>query len=290
MKNCPTCNRTYVDETLTFCLEDGVRLSGPYDPRATLPGPPTRATDAPRTEILPPHLAPGNQGPATLRASAFAPLAYPQGTQQQLTEKRSGKHWIILGGALGLVLVGSVIVLGYMVWKANSKTNPEPASLSSATRPDNDVPSNANKSTDANKSTNASKSTNANEGTNANKSTESKLPADTSSQWLDGRWEGEGYQSDTRTTWAVRLNVQDGTYAIEYPNIPCRGKWALIDMNSRAASFTEVITQGTDRCDNNNHVMIEKINDSEISCKYTRASSRVVIATAVLSKKAQANE
>jgi hypothetical protein len=274
MKNCPTCNRTYDDETLTFCLEDGVRLSSPYDPRATLPGPATRATDPPRTEILPPHLAPGNQGPATLLSSnpAFVPLAYPQGTPQQLTQKHSAKHWIILSGVLGLVLVGLVIVLGYMVWKANSKSNPEPASLSSPARPDNDVPSNANKSTDA------------------NKSTESKRPADTSSQWLDGRWEGEGYQSDTKTTWAVRLNVQDGTYAIEYPNIPCRGRWTLIDMNSRAASFTEVITQGTDLCDNNNHVMIEKMNDSEISCKYTRASSRVVIATAVLSKKAQANE
>jgi len=284
MKTCPTCNRTYGDETLIFCLEDGARLSGPYDPRATLPGPAARATDPPGTEILPPHLAPGNQGPATLLSSksAFAPFAYPQGTQQQLTEKRSGKHWIILGGALGLVLVGLVVVLGYMVWKA--KSNPEPGSFSSATRPDNDVPSNANKSTNANKTTNA------NQSTNENKSTESTLPADTSSQWLDGRWEGEGYQSDTKTTWAVRLNVQNGVYAIEYPNIPCRGRWTLIDMNSRAASFTEVITQGTDLCDNNNHVMIEKMNDSEISCKYTRASSRVVIATAVLSKKAQANE
>jgi hypothetical protein len=99
----------------------------------------------------------------------------------------------------------------------------------------------------------------------------------------------EGYQSDTKTTWAVSRTVQDGTYALEYPNIPCRGRWTLIDINSRAASFTEVIKQGTDLCDNNNHVMIEKMNDSEISCKYMRASGRVVIATAVLSKKAQAN-
>ena len=164
------------------------------------------------------------------------------------------------------MVFGLVIVLGYVAWKANSKSTPEPASLSSASRPGNDVPP------------------------NANKDAESKTPAETTSQWLDGTWEGEGYQSDTKTTWAVRLNVQDGKYAIEYPNIPCRGRWTLIDINSRAASFTEVITQGTDLCDTNNHVMIEKVNDSEISCKYTRASSRNVIATATLSKKAQANE
>jgi hypothetical protein len=159
-----------------------------------------------------------------------------------------------------------MIVLAYVAWKAGSKSTPEPSSSSAVPRPGNNV------------------------STNANKSAESKLSDDTSSQWLDGTWEGEGYQSDTKTTWAVRLKVQDGTYAIDYPNIPCRGKWILIDKTSVGASFTEVITQGTDRCDNNSHVLIEKINDSEISCKYTHASSRVVIATATLSKKAQANE
>jgi len=268
MKNCPICSRTYGDDTLIFCLDDGARLSAPYGPHSTVHEPAARDTDPPATEILPPHLAPGNQGPATLHSSnpVFAPVAYPQGAQQQLTEKRSSRYWIIISGALALMMVGLVIVLGYMAWRANSKSTPESSSFSSGPRPGNDVLS------------------------NANRGTESKSPADTGSQWLDGRWEGEGYQSDTKTTWAVRLTVQDGTYAIEYPNIPCRGRWTLIDMNSRAASFTEVITQGTDRCGNNSHVMIEKLNDSEISCKYAHPSSRVVIATAILAKKAQANE
>lgn len=35
MKACPTCNRTYSDETLTYCLADGSLLSAPYDPEAT---------------------------------------------------------------------------------------------------------------------------------------------------------------------------------------------------------------------------------------------------------------
>jgi hypothetical protein len=35
MKACPTCNRTYTDETLTYCLADGSLLSAPYDPEAT---------------------------------------------------------------------------------------------------------------------------------------------------------------------------------------------------------------------------------------------------------------
>jgi hypothetical protein len=36
MKSCPSCDRTYADESNTFCLVDGAILSAPYDPEATL--------------------------------------------------------------------------------------------------------------------------------------------------------------------------------------------------------------------------------------------------------------
>jgi len=36
LKRCPTCNRTFSDEALSFCLIDGSILSAPYDPKATL--------------------------------------------------------------------------------------------------------------------------------------------------------------------------------------------------------------------------------------------------------------
>ena len=213
---------------------------------------------------MPPQLAPGNQESAPFRSST---VAYPQAARQsQLTEKRSGTHWIILSGTLALMVVGLLTVLGYLAWKANYEATPGPSTASSTAQANSKGPA------------------------NQNKNAESKPPVDSSSQWLNGVWEGEGYQTDTKTTWAVRLTVQDGSYAIEYPNIPCRGRWTLIDENSSGASFTEVITEGTDRCSTNSHVLIEKVNDFEISCQYTHASSRVVIATATLSKKATANE
>ena len=46
MKSCPTCNRTYSDDSFTFCLSDGALLSAPYDPQATLILP-SRHTDPP---------------------------------------------------------------------------------------------------------------------------------------------------------------------------------------------------------------------------------------------------
>jgi hypothetical protein len=36
MKRCPTCNRSYADDTLLFCLQDGAHLEPDYDPEATV--------------------------------------------------------------------------------------------------------------------------------------------------------------------------------------------------------------------------------------------------------------
>lgn len=36
MKRCPTCNRSYADDTLAFCLQDGAPLRVDYDPEATV--------------------------------------------------------------------------------------------------------------------------------------------------------------------------------------------------------------------------------------------------------------
>ena len=250
MKNCPTCHRAYEDDTLVFCLDDGARLTAAYDPQATLRGP-ARDTDPPRTEVLPPGLTPPNQAP-----------------RSRTNGRDSGKLWIIiLVGMFAVVVVGLISVLGYLAWIANSRSSTtEPESVTSTPSPKSKAPADTNRSSESSQTDNADV------------------------QWLDGVWEGEGYQSDTKTTWAARLTVKDGTYEIEYPDIPCRGRWDLIDKNSSVASFTEVITEGTDRCGNNSHVRVEKVNDSEVSCKFTHAQSRAVIATVVLSKKAQSTE
>lgn len=53
MKRCPVCNRTYADDTLAFCLDDGSFLSARNDPEATRLTPSHR-TDPPLTEVFPP--------------------------------------------------------------------------------------------------------------------------------------------------------------------------------------------------------------------------------------------
>ena len=53
MKQCPTCSRTYADDTLRFCLDDGSALISGFDPQATLRIPSMRATDIPQTVASP---------------------------------------------------------------------------------------------------------------------------------------------------------------------------------------------------------------------------------------------
>jgi hypothetical protein len=118
---------------------------------------------------------------------------------------------------------------------------------------------------------------------NDNRASQTQTAEAAELEWLNGVWTGDGYQTDTKTRWAARLSVQGETYSIDYPDIPCKGTWKLIEKNSRSASFNEVITQGIDQC-TNSHVTVEKVSASEISCRYTHLKSRAVIATAVLTK------
>lgn len=59
MKQCPTCNRTYPDDSLRFCLEDGSPLSPANDPDATLVM--SQTETATKTMVPPSAAAKSNQ-------------------------------------------------------------------------------------------------------------------------------------------------------------------------------------------------------------------------------------
>jgi len=258
MKICPICKRRYGDD-LSFCLEDGAHLAAAYAPQK-----PAQED----TAILPGGLRPPDDPVAAPRATAGAStLAYtPQ--PPRFSERRVGRLWLIVGSGMVIGIVTLTALAGWFVWQASNKSNAgssQAASNSPNQSPgENTVPATV---------------------TNADSNSDSHTAESTNLEWLTGVWAGDAYQTDTKTRWAVRLTVRDGTYSIDYPDIPCEGTWKLIEKNSQSASFTEVITRGLARCDNNSHVMIEKLSPSELSCRYTHAGSRAVIATVVLTKK-----
>jgi hypothetical protein len=124
MKTCPTCNRTYTDASLNFCLEDGTPLNsgaapGP-DPNATL-----RYTDSqPTTPVSQPYQAPTsginttptNQPPVyhdPTQGSSFGQQQPSRLTVPVGPARKSNAIWWILGGlmVLGIILVGAVIMI-----------------------------------------------------------------------------------------------------------------------------------------------------------------------------------
>jgi F5/8 type C domain len=89
MKACPTCKRTYADESLTYCLADGSLLSAPYDPEATQHLPLPHTNNPANTEVL---------------------LSNPSTPQPIKQPDRSSLKYIVL--ALVILIAG----FGIMVW------------------------------------------------------------------------------------------------------------------------------------------------------------------------------
>lgn len=162
MKQCPACNRTYADDALSFCLEDGTPLqsagageSGPpsfnqdYDPNRTLAFTPPRETSPSPTNPYP-TAASSNQNPAAQPSWRPTPSYSPPPALQPA--RKSGKG-LIIGAITGVVILGAGIVVLLMIIGKNSSTSNANANHAVTTnRNSNSVVVNANNSNNANRS------------------------------------------------------------------------------------------------------------------------------------------
>jgi hypothetical protein len=203
MKTCPTCNRSYTDASLNFCLEDGTPLvNSPapgIDPNATI-----RYTDArdtkPPVQVERPPAAPTYQMPPPVagHGSAF-------GQQQSAmpvagrAAKKSNALWWILGGALvlGVIVVGvAVMILALASMGSNSNANSNR--------------SNANSRVVVNRNANTNMNVNAN--SNAN------LPSSLTDDFSQDRW-GTGSYPFGDIWYAdgqYHMRSKDKTYLVMY--------------------------------------------------------------------------
>ena len=180
MKRCPTCNRTYTDLSLNFCLEDGTPLATdgpPVDPNATIRYPAARDTsEPPPTEIYRPEpavVAPRPTTPPPPAPTRPAPPP-PQWTPTPAAappKKKSNAVWWILGGlAAVVVLGGGVVVLLIALALGSDNTN---------------VNANRNSNRNANVSVNTTANANANTNVNANATT---TPASLADNFSEQKW------------------------------------------------------------------------------------------------------
>ena len=104
IKRCPTCNRTYSDESISFCLDDGALLSAPIE---------LKREEPPPTEILPsrqremPPTQPAQSATPTITTLGGAPKysRLPASGPKQ-TQSRA-PLWIALA-----ILLGGALVIG----------------------------------------------------------------------------------------------------------------------------------------------------------------------------------
>jgi hypothetical protein len=156
MKRCPTCNRTYADLSLNFCLDDGTPLTTdaapPPDLNETIRYPSPRDTsEPPPTEIYRPTT------PAvTPRPIAAPPPPPPPGPSQPpppqqwtptspVPKKRSSAIWWILGGFAAVLVIGvGLVVMLIALASLSSNTNSNTANTNANTNRNANVNANAN--------------------------------------------------------------------------------------------------------------------------------------------------
>jgi PAN domain len=120
MKTCPTCSRTYADDTLNYCLDDGSTLATHYDQVQARSLPPTRLASPAPTEVLSPASLPSEQqAPLVPTIQALQPPNLYQAKPQATPKAQShGTRWgVIIVGACLLFIAGGGVVLA-LVWFA----------------------------------------------------------------------------------------------------------------------------------------------------------------------------
>lgn len=158
MKRCPTCNRTYTDLSLNFCLEDGTPLAAdappPIDPNATIRYPSARDTaEPPPTEIYhppPPVVTPRQTAPPP--PPPPQPQPQPQWTPPPVTaapRKKSNAVWWVLGGLAAVLVIGVGLVVMVIALASLNTNNSNTNNSNTTNRNDNrnsNVTVNANNS------------------------------------------------------------------------------------------------------------------------------------------------
>ena len=217
MKRCPSCNRTYNDLSLNFCLEDGTPLiaAGAPDPNATIRYPGPRDTsEPPPTEIYRPT-AP----PVPPRSAAPPPPPPPQWSPapQPQPRKKSNAVWWVLGGLAALLVIGGGLVV-MLIAIASLNSNANNSNLNANTRNEN-------------RNSNVSANTNVNANTNAN------LPTSLADDFSEQKW-GVGNSQYGRIWYAgdeYHMVSKERTFVVMYaPNDTYNTENAKVSVTARS--------------------------------------------------------
>jgi hypothetical protein len=111
----------------------------------------------------------------------------------------------------------------------------------------------------------------------------------TNKAWFRGTWAGDGYQLDTRESWAMQVHSAGRRYVVSYPSLGCKGHWTLIWSAPRRLIFREHITEGA-HCLNGGTVRIDRLNPHQVVFLHFAPGATQALASALLSRRPQHTE
>ena len=129
MKGCPTCQRTYTDDEMRFCLEDGtalIRLPSAHDAEATWVMPAERGSHPPPTEA-----STTQQVQHQTQASPQPPILQSVSYAQPEPRKRSPLLWIL--AAVLLLGLSGIVVIALVLNSLREDKNPLTAQTATPT-------------------------------------------------------------------------------------------------------------------------------------------------------------
>ena len=99
---------------------------------------------------------------------------------------------------------------------------------------------------------------------------EGKAKKNKKALWLNGVWEGTGYQLNNATTWSIKFigDPENQTYSIEYPSLKCSGTWKAEQITANMARFVETITVGKNLCLDGGTVIVTRIDEKYMTFTY----------------------
>lgn len=213
MKRCPSCQRTYTDVALNFCLEDGTPLISAAAPSA----PPAEIYHQPAPLL--------NQVDISAQPRQWSPVPpMPQ-------RKKSNAIWWILGGLLaaGVVVGGAtimIIALASMGSNSNNTSNRNTNTRNTNTR--------ANRNSNAN--TNAANVSNANSTGN--------LPSSLTDDFSETKW-GAGNYAFGNIWYAdeqYHMRSKAKTYLVMYAPAGYETENATVRVTARSVDGTPPLT------------------------------------------------
>ena len=107
-------------------------------------------------------------------------------------------------------------------------------------------------------------------------------------KWLEGEWEGIGFQPDMLSNWNTILKSDpknNKILKVNYPTIPCSGNWKILEIYKDRVIAKELITEDVQNCIQGEKVTIIRIDERQIAIIYSVREDGITNAYSVLVKK-----